>query len=88
MDKFTADDDNLLNHQFNKYIFDSSSPQAKKENYEKDHKERKYRNIEHVWYSALDEYVHDGSVTIRYLILFEHFWTFYFYYLYLIFISK
>ena len=64
MDEFTGDYDSLLNHQFNIYIFDSSSPQAIQENYKKDHKGRKYKNIEHDGYSALDEYATDGSVTI------------------------
>ena len=47
-----------LKNQFNKHIYKSSS-QATEENYKKDHKGRKYRNITHDYTTAYDEYVAD-----------------------------
>ena len=63
--------DTPLKNQFNKHIHKSSS-QATEENYKKDHKGRKYRNIPHDYKTAYDEYVAEESITIpRYLIKFE-----------------
>ena len=66
------DIDTPLANPFNKHIYEPSA-QATEENYKKDLKGRKYRNIANTYNSAGDEYVADESVTIpRYLIIFEY----------------
>ena len=70
--KLRKDVDTPLKYPFNKHIH-KFSPQATEENYRKDQKGRKYRNIGHDDSSALDEFVAEANVTIpRYLIQFEY----------------